>query len=857
MNNKKENWKPIKNFDNFIGKCSIKNIQFLERELVQYCTKSNYIKKNMKALKDLIQLIISYLNDGAKINDIEIFESYPKILKDLVILSSLSETQITYTIIQSLSYLLVNLDKNKSSLYYILSNNFLNEIIQVDFSKFDDEFFSFYINLLKSLSMRIDDTMLQFFYNPNYNSFPLLECANKLYNYSNAMINTVVHNVSLQLMRLKIKNIISHFSKLPTINYFAYLSCYLNDLTNLFLDSGDSELFIDMIDFLMYVNDILKIGEKTINYIFINSIFSYFILPNLCNKLTDKKKKKFVILCIIVLFNKIQDETFLNCLFMVFFNEKIHKNILDLKNNKNKPNGYCFTWKEQMKLKEKFLDYICQNYTENFLMSFWDEDSLVYKIKMKKEYMNEIDKIKSYVEKNISDGVSFEKIKNFIFSFFNNEEKNNIEKTHILWSKCLGINVGICDKDNSSSFCNDCFLFYMKNEIFNNNCDELIENKINKEFLNLMFEKDCFYYFQILIWSINNKVNLSKELISKHFSLLIKEKIVQNEKKIEKEKENNEENINENKEEEKKNDEKNNDNKNLKDEYILDNKKISNFYLNNNENFNKINLNLISSYFNLIQDNKTLSSYSFEEIEIMMSNLYDLIIEKANNILKIINLICNFPKKIYNQIQDNKKINEYFFVHLENIIHNLKENKSIEKNITSMRLLVKLKFKKIDINEILSIILLYLIIILSKNKNKNYDENPFHIYNLIDDYDINDIKNNNNNIIPYFQNNIICVLDKLFLYIGILKKENLINFETIINLVSIKNAVKKDKNNNFTISYQNSKEIVFINNSEGKKALKDFIDTINDQQKKSQNYINEKFDKEKIKNYLEYLSKND
>ena len=41
----------------------------------------------------------------------------------------------------------------------------------------------------------------------------------------------------------------------------------------------------------MYVNDILKIGEKTINYIFINSIFSYFILPNLCNKLTDKKKK--------------------------------------------------------------------------------------------------------------------------------------------------------------------------------------------------------------------------------------------------------------------------------------------------------------------------------------------------------------------------------------------------------------------------------------------------------------------------------------------------------------------------------------------------------------------------------------
>ena len=40
-----ENWKPIKNFDNYIGKCSIKNIQILERELLQYCIKTDYIKK--------------------------------------------------------------------------------------------------------------------------------------------------------------------------------------------------------------------------------------------------------------------------------------------------------------------------------------------------------------------------------------------------------------------------------------------------------------------------------------------------------------------------------------------------------------------------------------------------------------------------------------------------------------------------------------------------------------------------------------------------------------------------------------------------------------------------------------------
>ena len=845
-----ENWKPIKNFDNYIGKCSIKNIQILERELLQYCIKTDYIKKNMRPLKDLIQLIISYLNEGAKINDILIFENYPKILKDLVILSSLSETQITYTIIQSLSYLLVNLDKKKSSLYYILSNNFLNEIIQIDFSKFDDEFFSFYINLLKSLSMRIDDTMLQFFYNPNYNSFPLVECTNKLYNHSNPMINTVVHNVSLQLMKLKNENIISYFSKLPTINYFAYLSCYLNDITNLFLDSGEVGLFEDMIDFLMYINDILEIQDKTINYIFINSLFSYFILPNLCNKIFDKKKKKLVLLTIIVLFNKIQDETFINCLFMIFFNEKIHKEIFDLKNNNNKIKGYCFTWKEQMKLKENFMDYICENYTENFLISFWDEDSLVYKNKKNKEEKPEIQKIKSFVQENISNGVSIEKMKEFIFSLLKNEEKENIEKTHILWSKFFGIKVGLFDKENNCAFSNNCFLYYMKEHFLKgNNCNNLIDNEINKEFISLINEKDCLYFFQFLIWTIINKVRISNELVSLCFSVIQKEEDEKNkEKKI----------INEEKKETQ-----NSEKEKIANNYTFDNKYLSNYFLKEKKNSNIINLKLIKFYSNYLQNLKNLSSDNFEVIELMMKNLRNLVYEKANNIEEVRNLFCNIPNIIFEAIQGNQKINEYFLLNLEYFANNLNDNKVYEKNINSMRTLLKSKFKKIDSTENLCLVFFYLLNILEKTKTNLNEElyNPFTIYNLIDNYDLIKIKNNKHNMIIYNENNIICVLSPLYIYVGIIKKnekeENYVNFETITNLLNIKNAVKKDKNNNFYLSYQNSKEIVFANDENGKKNLKKFVDKINEEQKKVKNYMNEIFTKEKILNYINYLYNKD
>ena len=85
-------------------------------------------------------------------------------------------------------------------LYYLLSNNFINKIINAintDFIINDDDFLSFYVNFLKSISLKLDLTTLHFFFLNQTNNFPLLEISLSLYNHQDKMIQSVVKNILL------------------------------------------------------------------------------------------------------------------------------------------------------------------------------------------------------------------------------------------------------------------------------------------------------------------------------------------------------------------------------------------------------------------------------------------------------------------------------------------------------------------------------------------------------------------------------------------------------------------------------------------------------------------------------------
>jgi len=121
-------------------------------------------------------------------------------MQELISIVKLRNKFITLEIVKSFSLLILNL-KSTTTLFYIFSNNIINQIIQNNFERYDDDFTFYYINFLKSLSLKICNTTIQFFFNEEHNTFPLLNAALNYYNYPDPMIKNTVRNIILTLIK--------------------------------------------------------------------------------------------------------------------------------------------------------------------------------------------------------------------------------------------------------------------------------------------------------------------------------------------------------------------------------------------------------------------------------------------------------------------------------------------------------------------------------------------------------------------------------------------------------------------------------------------------------------------------------
>lgn len=78
-------------------------------------------------------------------------------------------------ILQTLS-ILVNCVRNYTSLYYLLSNNYINEIILFphDFDTCEEGLRDQFVSFMKSLSLKLNTQTVQFFFIEETGAFPLL-----------------------------------------------------------------------------------------------------------------------------------------------------------------------------------------------------------------------------------------------------------------------------------------------------------------------------------------------------------------------------------------------------------------------------------------------------------------------------------------------------------------------------------------------------------------------------------------------------------------------------------------------------------------------------------------------------------
>ena len=208
--------------------------------------------------------------------------------------SSAGNRQIKIQLLQTMSLLLLNV-KRQTSLYFLFSNNAVNQLINnnnhLDFS--DEEILSYYVSLIKSISLRMSGESIQFFINdknPNY--FPLFSQSIRFFDHHDRMVRIAVRTITLSIFKLYDTNkVLEKFINENSGGYFSLLACQLRDLwflmdrtvnppdknDNQSIESPLSVISDEMIDQLEYLAEIHGLNISTLSDMMWSKMEAYAI----------------------------------------------------------------------------------------------------------------------------------------------------------------------------------------------------------------------------------------------------------------------------------------------------------------------------------------------------------------------------------------------------------------------------------------------------------------------------------------------------------------------------------------------------------------------------------------------------
>ena len=517
---------------------------------------NDYEKQNKyrDEFKELIQLIIDYLIFGDKKKEQIYFDSFCELdfMKEFIIASKSKNMEILLQIIKSMSALILTIS-NKASLFYIFSNNFINNIItNDDIRESGEDFLSFYVNFLKSLSLKIDTTTIQLFFQKEKNSFPLLENALRLYNHEDSMIKNVVRNIFLKFAGLskEYPPLKEYLMSLCSIKYFCFLACRLNDMTleinylagyNILYNYNINPeyefnyeklkgIHDDLIDEILYLNDILSLNDTDISFAMINSLLYYYICPLILGSIINYKyftykenQNRYVkyliapeiaLYILTLILSNIHNDSLLNILCCLLFRHRINKELIekfvDVQFNQKYPiypSNYCYSYKDQ-NYKEKnltFVEYVTYNYDKRFICSMIMKPSnKFYEItQLNKKYEKKFD------DSNFDPYDNYDEIFNDINTYFYSKDKKFMSDYHNLISEVTGIKSGLSENENENNVIK--YLNDNKNRTFNPIKKVLLEDifKCGFEIINMGVNLLLYSMYYNILRDENNDMNKS------------------------------------------------------------------------------------------------------------------------------------------------------------------------------------------------------------------------------------------------------------------------------------------------------------------------------------------------------------
>lgn len=194
-------------------------------------------------------------------------------------------------LLQTLSILVQNI-ATRTSLYYLLSNNYVNRLLESPFAHArDDDVRDWFVTLLKALSLRLNEETVQFFFDDARAAFPLYAQALKFRRCPEAMVQVAVKTLTLNVYRVqddRVRRFILQYQKMAyfrdVVEYASELALKIQGLLNVWSPSMAlalaeklEEAVDEYIDHCFYLQDILDVN-----------------LPELCYKVGELLYKRHV-----------------------------------------------------------------------------------------------------------------------------------------------------------------------------------------------------------------------------------------------------------------------------------------------------------------------------------------------------------------------------------------------------------------------------------------------------------------------------------------------------------------------------------------------------------------------------------
>ncbi|CAF0966985.1 unnamed protein product [Adineta steineri] len=192
-------------------------------------------------------------------------------------------------VLQTLNILFENI-RRETSLYYLLSNNHVNNIIVHKFDFADEEIMAYYISFLKTLSLKLNTHLINFFYNKTTNEFPLYVEAIKFFNNTESMIRIAVRTLTLNVYKVPDPDMHRFILDRTATEYFSNLVWFMRnhilDFDTMIRNNQDintrgnvTSKLEEYLDDIHYLQDIFLLNVDSLNNVLKEQLMNRLLIP--------------------------------------------------------------------------------------------------------------------------------------------------------------------------------------------------------------------------------------------------------------------------------------------------------------------------------------------------------------------------------------------------------------------------------------------------------------------------------------------------------------------------------------------------------------------------------------------------